>query len=147
MPSQLASIPARTRRRAAAVVGLFAALFATVGVLCWVRDTGVALRVIGVIVLVAAVALGLICWGLLSSIRVDRLSDEFDAEIAETIARHDVTCGCGHDHDMAEMTEIAGENPDVGAASAVVGASCIGDGHGQDCVHDCASCTLAAMRK
>jgi hypothetical protein len=130
VPSQLAAIPAPTRRRAAAVVGTFAVLFLAVGVLSWIRDAGIALRIIGVIVLVAAAVLGLIAWGLLNSVRVDRLSDEFDAEIAAQIADHDATCGCGQDHDMAETTTICGQ-----------------DGDGADCAHDCASCAVSALRK
>jgi hypothetical protein len=112
------------------VVGAFAALFVVVGVLSWVRDTGVAVRVVGVIVLIAAAALGLIAWGLLNSVRIDRISDELDAEIAQQIAHHDATCGCGQDHDMAEMTTL-----------------CAHDGAGADCAHDCDTCALAALRK
>jgi hypothetical protein len=130
VPSQLASIPPATRRRAAAVVGGFAALFIAVGVLCWVRDAGIALRVLGVVVLIAAVALVLIAWGLVNSVRIDRISGELDAEIAAQIAHHDATCGCGQDHDMAEMTTVCGH-----------------DGAGDDCAHDCASCTLSALRQ
>ncbi|HEY3738122.1 MAG TPA: hypothetical protein VGL26_11845 [Jatrophihabitans sp.] len=129
MASQLASIAPATRRRAAAVVGVFAALFAVVGVLSWARDANAAVRVIGTIVLVAAAVLALIAWGLLNSIRVDRLSDELDAELAEAIAHHDATCGCGQTHDMTEMTTV-----------------CAHDGAGTDCAHNCDTCALAALR-
>jgi hypothetical protein len=143
VPSQLAAIPPSTRRRAAAVVGAFAVLFGVVGVLCWVRDSTLALRILGVIVLLAAVVLALIAWGLLNSVRIDRISDELDAEIAEQIAHHDATCGCGQDHDMTEMTTVSGAPP------AATTADCSGGGHdgsGTECAHDCDTCTLAALR-
>jgi len=128
--SRLASVPVIARRRTASVAGVFAALFLAVGVLALAGDMNWFVRVLGVIVLIGAVVLALITWGLLNSIRVDRYADEFDAEMAAAIAEHDATCGCGESHDT-DRTDIVG---------------CGHDGAGTDCARDCSTCTLAALK-
>jgi hypothetical protein len=128
--SRLASVPEIARRRTAAVAGLFGALFCAVGVIALVGDVNVFIKVLGGFVLLGALVLGLAAWGLLSSIRVDRYAAEFEAEMVQAIAEHDATCGCGSSHDMDAMATTG----------------CDHDGAGQDCAHDCSTCTLAALK-
>jgi hypothetical protein len=116
------------RRRTGAFTGLFAALFLAVGVIALVGDVNVIVKVLGVIALVGGVILGLVAWGLLNSIRVDRYAAELDAEIAAAIAEHDATCNCGHNH----ATEPA--------------KTCAGDGTGANCTKTCATCTHSAVK-
>lgn len=130
------------------MVGFFAALFAAVGILSWARDANTALRVIGVVVLVAAGVLVLVAWGLLNSVRIDRLSEELDAELAAQIAHHDAACNCGHSlaespaatvsdrsgGNETETTSICGHH----GASGATNSDCTGD--------DCGRCALAALR-
>lgn len=86
MTSQLSAVPIARRRRAAATAGLLAALLVVVGVLPWVASTPTALRVLATIALVAAVALGLVGWGLFTSVRADRAESRLDAAIAAAVA-------------------------------------------------------------
>lgn len=130
MASQLASIPPATRRRAAVVVGFFSAMFLAVGVIALTGDMATIIKVLGVVVLIGAAVLALITWGLLNSIRVDRISAELDAELLQAIAEHDRTCGCGTDHDPDEFHTT----------------ECAHDGRGDACAHDCDTCALAALR-
>lgn len=124
------SVPVFARRRAATVLGLFTALFLAVGVIALVGDVNWFVKVLGVIVLLGAVVLGLVTWGVLNSIRVDRYAAEFESEMAQAIAEHDATCGCGESHDMDHMDTVACEH----------------DGAGKDCAHNCSTCTLAALK-
>jgi cytochrome c-type biogenesis protein CcmH/NrfG len=86
MAFQLTSVPIERRRRAAATAGLIAALLVAAGVLPWVAPAPSVLRVLATIVLVAAVLVALVGWGLLTSIRADQAESRLDAAIAAALA-------------------------------------------------------------
>jgi cytochrome c-type biogenesis protein CcmH/NrfG len=86
MAFQLTSVPIERRRRAAATAGLFAALLLVVGVMPWVAPAPSVLRVLATIALVAAVLVGLVVWGLLTSVRADQAESRRDAAIAAALA-------------------------------------------------------------
>jgi cytochrome c-type biogenesis protein CcmH/NrfG len=86
MTSQLSAVPIERRRRAAAVAGLVAALLVAAGVMPWLDPAPSVLRVLATIALVAAVLVGLVGWGLLSSIRADQAEARLDAAIAAALA-------------------------------------------------------------
>lgn len=138
MTSALSTIPIDRRRRAAATLGLFAVLFVAVGAVATTgRSTGV-IRAFSAVALVVAVLLGLMAWGVLHSVKLDLAEAELDQAINSAIAEHggtDLTCGCGHDHDVSEM-HVSDADP----------TSCGHDGGGVDCAHSCDTCVLAALR-
>jgi high-affinity Fe2+/Pb2+ permease len=115
VPSQLSSLPVERRRQAAATAGLVAALLVAVGIVPWAAPAPGSLRVFSTVALAAAIVLGLVAWGLLTSIRADRAESQVDAAIASAVADF----GCGHDHDPDELhvCPVAGT-----------------------CTHDCATC-------
>jgi hypothetical protein len=142
--SALSTVPPARRRRAAATLGLFAALFLAVAAVALTGGPATAVRVFAIVALGTAVLLGLISWGLLHSVRVDAAGAGLDAAIEQALAENGgVSCGCGHDHDMSEM-HVQG-----GAAAA-----CEHDGTGVECPSggppacggDCDTCALAALR-
>jgi len=135
----LANIAIERRRRFAATLGLFAALFVAVGVVA--ATTPGAVRIFSAIALTVATLLGLMAWGVTHSVKLDqaeqRLDRTIDRAITEAIAARggsagDLACGCGHDHDPDEM-HVSGE-------------SCSHDGTGVECTHSCDTCVLAALR-
>lgn len=125
MPTQLSSVPAVRRRQAAAASGLVAALLVAVGVVPWAAPSPGALRVLSAVALAVAVGLGLVAWGLLTSIRADRAEAQVDAVIAAAVADF----GCGHDHDPDELH--------------VTDACPTGD----TCQHDCLTCLRASSTR
>ena len=133
----MAGIAIARRRRFAATLGLFAALFAAVGVVAATGDAPGAVRVFSAIALTVALLLGLVAWGVLRSVRLDLAEERLDTAIAQAIAAGDATgtdlaCGCGHEHDADEMH--------------VTGEACVHDGTGVACAHSCDTCVLAALR-
>ncbi|HEY7047086.1 MAG TPA: hypothetical protein VH373_07685 [Jatrophihabitantaceae bacterium] len=129
MPSQLSSVPVARRRRAAAACGVAAVLLVAVGVLPWAGSAPTALRVLSVVVLVAAVVVALIGWGLLAGVRADTTEARVDAAIIEAVeAAGFAGCDCGVEHDPDEM-HITDACPSEGT-----------------CGHDCATCKLAALK-
>lgn len=139
MSSPLAGIAIERRRRFAATLGLFAALFVAVGVVA-ATGTGsapAAVAVFSAIALTMAALLGLMAWGVTHSVRLDVTEERLNKAIEEAIAArggtgNDLACGCGHDHDADEMH--------------VTGESCAHDGTGVECAHSCDTCVLASLR-
>lgn len=134
MSSELSRIPITRRRHAAALLGLLAVFMIAVGVLPWAAETSPGVRVVATVVLVAAVLVALVAWGLLHSTVLDerRQADaEFDARLIEA-AGPAGACGCGHDHDPDELH---------------ITDACAHDGGGVECEHNCDSCVLAALRR
>jgi hypothetical protein len=134
----LAGIAIERRRRLAATLGLFAALFVTVGV---VAATGAGTTpgaiAFSAIALTMAALLGLMAWGVTHSVRLDMAEERLDKAIEEAVAARggaagDLACGCGHDHDADEMH--------------VTGEPCAHDGTGLECAHSCDTCVLSALR-
>jgi hypothetical protein len=126
--NSLSAIPAAQRRRLATKVGLFAALFAVIGVIATVAgagDSSVAVGIIGGVMLACAVLLALVAWGLQHSVRLDREEARLDAQLMEALRQHDLSCDCGTDHDVAELRTVG----------------CSQDGTGTGCGHDCGACT------
>jgi hypothetical protein len=135
----LAGIAIARRRHFAATLGLFAALFAAVGVVAATGGgtTPGTVRAFSAIALAVAVLLGLMAWGVTRSVRLDLGEERLNKAIEEAIAARggtvsDLVCGCGHDHDADEM-HITGE-------------SCDHDGRGLECAHSCDTCVLASLR-
>jgi hypothetical protein len=132
MSSPLSAIPVARRRRLAATIGLFVAVFAAVGAVAATgRDTAAA-PVFSAIAFAAAVLLALIAWGLVRSVRIDESEGQLDAAIEATMrANGGQLCDCGHEHDPGELH---------------VTDACSHDGTGQACAHDCTTCVLSALR-
>ncbi|HEY3716942.1 MAG TPA: hypothetical protein VGL39_20635 [Jatrophihabitantaceae bacterium] len=128
MPSQLSYLPVERRRRAAATVGLIATLLVAIGIVSWAGSAPSTIRVFSTIALVAAVLLGLVAWGLLTSVRADLAESRVDAAIASAVASSGAGCGCGHEHDPDEM-HVTDACPS-----------------GDACAHDCAICLLGAAK-
>lgn len=112
-------------------MGLFAALFAAVGIVATTGNGPGVVLVFAAIALFVAVLLALAAWGVAHSIRRDLAARRLDEAISEVLARNPQPCGCGHDHDASEMH---------------VRAACDHDGTGVDCEHNCDTCELAALR-
>jgi hypothetical protein len=133
MSSPLSAIPVAARRRIAATLGLFVALFAAVAAVAATGRNTPAAPVFAGIATVVAVLLGLIAWGLVRSIRLDEAEASLDAAIEATVrASGAQPCGCGHEHDPNELH---------------VTDACAHDGTGQACAHDCQTCVLSALRR
>lgn len=133
MSSALSSIPAAKRRQLAATIGLFAALFVTMGLVATTGTTPGPVRVFSGISIAVAVVLALVSWGILRSVRLELAEQRLDEAIAASVRAHGGSmCDCGHDHDATEMH--------------VSSSACAHDGAGADCAHDCTTCVLAAMR-
>lgn len=157
MSSALSTIPIQKRRSLAVTVGLFAALFAAVGVVAATGDRPGAVRVFSVIALVAAGLLGLIAWGLANSIRLDRADARLDAAIEHAVRAHGgQLCDCEHEHDPGELHVVDGPSADApsvnGPRSGDVvdgpdaGDPCGHDGAGHQCSHTCDTCVLQTLR-
>lgn len=130
MSSGLSAIPVAKRRRVAATLGLFVALFVAVGAVAATGRHTAAAPVFAGIAIGAAVLLGLIAWGVVHSIRLDETEARLDAAIEATVRAHaGQLCDCGHEHDPAELH---------------VTDACAHDGTGATCAHDCATCVLRA---
>lgn len=133
MSSSLSAIPIAKRRQVLLVLGLFALLFAAVGIVAMTGSAPGMVRVFGVVALVVAVLDGLAAWGVAHSIRIDRAEQRLDAAIRETLAAHGgagVLCDCGHEHDPDELH----------VSDDARGDTCAHDGAGDGCAHDCATC-------
>jgi hypothetical protein len=130
--SQLSGIPVQKRRQMAATIGLFAVLFFAVGAVAWTGPATLGMRIFVGFAFAVSILLALIAWGVLTSVHRDVAEQRLDAAIADTIAaKGGLSCGCGHEHDPAELH---------------VTDACAHDGSGVDCAHDCDTCALAAMR-
>ena len=127
--SQLSAVAPAQRRTAARIAGLFAAVLLIVGVTPWLRDSPTALRALAVVVLLAAVTLALVAWGLVRSVALEQASSSVDAAVEAAMAAggHQM-CDCGEAHDPDEM-HITDACPSEGA-----------------CNHDCATCKLTALK-
>jgi hypothetical protein len=132
--SELSRVPVARRRHAAALLGLFAVFLVAIGVLPWAAETSAVVRVLAAIVIVVAVLLALVAWGLVQSTIVDerrRSEAELDAVLIEA-AGPAGACGCGqvHDPDELHITDACGH-----------------DGGGTDCAHTCDTCVLSSLRR
>ena len=65
MSSSLSAIPIAKRRHLAAVLGLFATLFVTIGLVAWLGRVSTAIVVFSSIALVTALVLGAMAWGVI----------------------------------------------------------------------------------
>ena len=135
----MAGIAIAQRRRLAATLGLFAALFVAVGVVAGTggSNTPAVVRVFSAVALAVAVLLGLMAWGVTRSVRVDVAEERLNKAIEQAITAggesvSDLACGCGHDHDADEMHVTAD--------------ACAHDGTGVECAHSCDTCVLARLR-
>jgi hypothetical protein len=124
--SALFAVPIQRRRRLAATLGLFAALFVAVGAVAATGRDGVVYAFAGIAFL-AAVLLGLAAWGVAHSIKIDQAARDLDDAIGAVMARGDRTCGCGHEHDPSELHVT--DRPACGAATDA------------ECAHNCEVCT------
>ena len=129
--SPLAHVPIASRRKMASTVVLFAVLLLVIGVVALTGNGSGGATVLGVLALVIGATLALIAWGTVRSVRLDRAERELDATLEAAVAAHGMSCGCGQEHDPAEL-HITDE--------------CEHDGAGATCSHDCDSCALAALR-
>ncbi len=80
-------------------------------------------------------ALGLIAWGVVRTVKIDLEDARLDGAISDAIAaggHSGLACGCAHHHDADELHVTAG--------------GCEHDGSGDGCDRDCDTCVLAAMR-
>jgi hypothetical protein len=137
--SELSRIPVPRRRHAAALLGLFAVFLVAVGVLPWAAETSTVVRVLAAIVIVVAVLLALVAWGLLQSTIVDerrQAEAELDAVLIEA-AGPAGACGCGQVHDPDELHITDAQGIDT----------CGHDGGGTDCAHTCDTCVLSTLRR
>ncbi|MCW2494975.1 hypothetical protein [Jatrophihabitans sp.] len=140
MTSPLSAIPIDKRRQAAATVGLFAVLLIAVGAVAATGRTSAAAPVFAVIALLLAVFLGLVCWGIMRSVRMDLADQRLDAAIEATLAdrpEYATLCNCGHEHDPNVLHVVDEEGP---------AEACAHDGGGAACAHDCSTCVLASLR-
>lgn len=117
----------------ATVLGLFAALFVTVGAVTVTGASSAGLVVIAVVAFVVGAALALMAWGLVASVRRDAAERRIDAAVAAALAASGTSIGCGHDHDPDEVH--------------VTDETCAHDGAGIECSHSCETCVLAAQRR
>ncbi len=130
----LSGIPARNRRQLAGTLGLFAVLFVVVAAVSATGTRTSAAPVFAVLALVVAVALALVGWGVLHSVRLDAAEARLDEAIEQAIAEQGIElCACGHTHDPDEL-HVTDAEP------------CAHDGTGATCSHDCPTCVLAALR-
>ena len=140
MASQLAQVPIDARRKMAVAVGLFAVLFVVIGSVAATGAGHAAALVFSVIAFVIAVVLGLVAWGLVRTIKIDRAEQRLDAAIEATVQSHSgyqSMCDCGHEHDPNEL-HVTDEHSHSDA--------CSHDGSGDACAHNCETCVLSALR-
>jgi hypothetical protein len=131
--SPLSGIAVEKRRQLAATLGLFSMLFITVGAVAATGASTAVVKAFIVVALLVAVLLGLMAWGVLHSVKLDRGERRLDAAIEAAVAAQGGSmCDCGHEHDPDELH--------------VVDDPCAHDGHGVGCTHSCDTCVLAALR-
>ena len=131
--SSLSHIPAPTRRRAAATLGLFAVLFVAVGAVAATDASSGVIVAFVVVAFVVAAVLALLGWGVAASLRDDRAEQDLDDAIEQAVLAGGVRmCGCGQEHDPSVL-----HVPDD---------PCDRDGQGSGCTHSCETCVLATMR-
>ncbi|MDT4913622.1 MAG: hypothetical protein QOC66_2750 [Pseudonocardiales bacterium] len=134
MTSPLSAIAVEKRRQFAATLGLFSMLFIAVGAVAATGASTAVVKAFVVIALIIAVALGLMAWGVLHSVKLDLGAQRLDAAIeAAVVSRGGSMCDCGHEHDPDELH--------------VVDDPCAKDGHGVGCTHSCDTCVVASMRR
>jgi hypothetical protein len=139
--SPLSQIEIEKRRQVAATLGLFAMLFIAIGAVAATGPATAVIRGFVVVALVVAVLLGLMAWGVLRSIKLDRDEARLDAAIEQAVRKSGRNmCDCGHEHDPDELHFVDGEG------THLTGAKCAHDGTGTDCSHSCETCVLAALR-
>ncbi len=118
-------------------MGLVSLLLIAVAGLSWAADSATAVRILAAVVLVVAVFVALVAWGLRQSARLDRFraaEAELDAVLVSTAASAGLGgCGCGHEHDPSELHITDAECAGTTAASP-------------ECPHTCESCVLSALR-
>jgi hypothetical protein len=139
--SQLSRVPVSRRRRLAATLLLFAALFLAIGAVAATGAGTSAAPVFAAIALTVAVLLGLMAWGVQHSVRLDLAEASLDAAVEDALAAHGghaALCGCGVEHDPDELHVVDAE-PDPHA--------CSHDGTGVACAHECETCVLAALKR
>lgn len=133
---ELSQIPIEKRRKLAATVGLFAVLFIAVGAVAATGPSTTGIKVFVVLAFLVAFGLGLVSWGITTSVKRELGERRLDDAINEVVAaRGGMSCGCGHDHDPNEL-HITDEDE-----------TCAHDGAGAACAHDCDSCVLTALRR
>jgi hypothetical protein len=140
--SQLSRVPVPRRRRLAATLVLFAALFLAVGAVAAAGSGTAGAPVFAAIALTVAALLGLIAWGVHRSVRLDQDEARLDAVVDDVLAAHGgraALCGCGVDHDPSELHIVDAEPDDPHA--------CSHDGTGVACAHECSTCVLAALKQ
>ncbi|WP_241895652.1 hypothetical protein [Jatrophihabitans sp. GAS493] len=151
MSSQLSSIPPYKRRQAAAVAGGSAVFLLVVGLLPWIGSAATSVRLLATVAILAGLLFGLICWGLLRSIRLDAAEVELDAVLSAAVAEAGVGCDCGHEHNPDDLTfadEPAPGSEQIKHATGgnhprAHGAAC---GSTENCDHSCATCALSTLK-
>ncbi len=141
MSSQLSRVPVSGRRRLAATLVLFAALFLAVGAVAAVGSGTAAAPVFATVALTVAVLLGLIAWGVHRSVRLDQDGARLNAAVDDILTAHGghaAMCGCGVPHDPSEL-HIVDAEPEEHV--------CSHDGTGVACAHECETCVLAALKR
>jgi hypothetical protein len=140
--SPLSAIAVEKRRQFAATLGLFSMLFIAVGAVAATGASTTVVKAFVVIALVIAVALGLMAWGVLHSVKLDLGEQRLEAAIEAAVAsRGGSMCDCGHEHDPDELHFTDGEGQHL------TGKACAHDGTGTDCAHSCETCVLATMSR
>jgi hypothetical protein len=148
--SPLSGIAVEKRRQLAATLGLFAMLFIAVGAVAATGASTAVVKAFVVIALVVALLLGLMAWGVLHSVKVDKadkVDRQLDAAIMAAVRAHGRSlCDCGHEHDPDELHFTDGDGQHLTGRRPAEG-SCARDGHGTDCAHSCETCVLATARR
>jgi hypothetical protein len=140
--SPLSAIAVEKRRQFAATLGLFSMLFIAVGAVAATGASTTVVKAFVVIALIIAVALALMAWGVLHSVKLDLGEQRLEAAIeAAVVTRGGWTCDCGHEHDPDELHFTDGEGQHL------TGKVCAHDGKGTDCAHSCDTCVLASMSR
>jgi hypothetical protein len=138
----LSAVPRVRRRQLAAVLALFAVLFAGVGAVALAGAGGAAVAAFAAAAFAISLLLALSAGGVAHTLRADarreaaaELDASIDAAITEALAKqgYGTLCNCGHEHDPTEL-HVTDAEP------------CAHDGSGAACARDCESCVLAAMR-
>jgi hypothetical protein len=133
--SPLAGIALEKRRRFAAALALLATLFVAVGVVASTGDAPGIVRLFSAILLIVAVLLGSIAWGVAHSVKIDLADARLDNAIEAAVAAHGVTCGCARVHDVDEM-HVSDESGTHHACPV----------SGTECTRGCDTCALGALR-
>jgi hypothetical protein len=128
------------------MAGVLAVALAAVGLTPWFSPAPAVVRGIAVAMLVAAVALALIAWGLARSVRVEQDDASLDAAVTSAMAAAgQQMCDCAEPHDPDEM-HITDADPKtaraLGAAGDPQDAACASNS--ASCAHDCVTCILSA---